>query len=275
MTLAEMTHLTAPRGPKMARVGEEVEKVSYDGLQAQRSPPLGERPGCLSDPGPQRSDCTLRHSAGKSPLLVVPALRGDDGTTVRFLFVQNLSQKKKQEEERENKCQREAARCLRCLVSAAHPSSRLASWHSSRRRGRGRRGRGRSRNPSPHVPLVACGYGDVGLWLCDVPVIMQLLFQQSKVCVNMTVSQIQFIGRVLDNPVTSQRQVRTVLTCADYWRLHRCSAWERLLTHPLWCNDPSRVVQTVLVDNGNRKFMAGFASYSHLLLCSFHLSARP
>ena len=77
----------------------------------------------------------------------------------------------------------------------------------------------------------------MGSWLCDVPVIMQLLFQQSRVYVNMMASQIQFLGRVLDNPVMSHRQVRTVLTCADYWRLHRCSAWDRLLTHPLWCND--------------------------------------
>ena len=45
-------------------------------------------------------------------------------------------------------------------------------------------------------------------------------------CTNMNGVSVQFIGRVLDNPVTSQRQVRTVLTCADYWRLHRCGAWD-------------------------------------------------
>ena len=68
---------------------------------------------CLSDPGPQRSDRIVRYSARKSPLLVVPALRGDvgvDGTTLRFLLGQNLSLKKKQEEEeegdREKECQR-------------------------------------------------------------------------------------------------------------------------------------------------------------------------
>ena len=161
---------------------------------------------------------------------------------------------------------RSSACCLRCRVSSG-----LAHWHSCWRRGRG--GRGRSRNPLPHDLLVVCGYGDVGSWLCDVLVIMPLLFQQSKVYVNMTVSQIQFIGRVLDNPVTPQGQVRTVLTCADYWRPHRCSALQRLLTHPLWCNDRCRVVQTVLVDNGSGKFMAGFCGYSHLLLCSLRLSA--
>ena len=174
-----------------------MENETHDGLRAQKSPPPEERPGCLFNPGPQRSDRTVRRSAGKSPLLVVPSLRGDggvDGTTLRFLLEQNLSQKKKQqqqqqqqqeeeEEERENECQREAELSLLFAVhdmSAAQPSSGLASWHSSRRRGRGRRG-GRSRNPLPHDPLVVCGYGDVGPCLCDVPVILQLLFQQSKV----------------------------------------------------------------------------------------------
>ena len=57
---------------------------------------------CLRLPGPQRSDRTVRHSAGDAPLLVVPALRSDegvDGTTLRFLLEQNLSLKKKPEEE--------------------------------------------------------------------------------------------------------------------------------------------------------------------------------
>ena len=43
----------------------------------------------------------MRHSAGDTPLQVVPALRGDDGvdgTTLRFLLEQNLTLKKKQEE---------------------------------------------------------------------------------------------------------------------------------------------------------------------------------
>ena len=58
---------------------EEVENVTHDGLRAQKSPPSGMRPGSLLDPGPQRSDHTVRHSAGSAPLLVVPALRGDEG----------------------------------------------------------------------------------------------------------------------------------------------------------------------------------------------------
>ena len=58
----------------MARVGEEVEKVTHDGPRAQMTPPSGERPGCLSDPGPQRSDRTVRRSAGEAPALSPPSL---------------------------------------------------------------------------------------------------------------------------------------------------------------------------------------------------------
>ena len=46
----------------------------------------------------------MRHSAGDALLLVVPALRSDDGVdgiTLRFLLEQDLSLKKKQEEEEE------------------------------------------------------------------------------------------------------------------------------------------------------------------------------
>ena len=104
MALAEATHHAAPRGPKTARAGEGVEHEQHDGLRALKPPLPGVRPGSLFDPGPQRSDCTVRHSAGDAPLQVVPALRGDDGvdgTTLRFLLEQNLSLKKKQEEEKE------------------------------------------------------------------------------------------------------------------------------------------------------------------------------
>ena len=108
MALAAATHHSAqqnaaPRGPKTgARAREGVEHEQHDGLRAQKPPLPGVRPGSLFDPGPQRSDRTVRHSAGDAPLLVVPALRGDDGvdgTTLRFLLEQNLSLKKKQEEE--------------------------------------------------------------------------------------------------------------------------------------------------------------------------------
>ena len=59
------------------------------------------------------------------------------------------------------------------------------------------------------------------------------------------VPQIQFINRVLGIPVVPQRQVFTVPNCAEYGRLHWCSAWVRLLPRPSLCNDRCRVVQTV------------------------------
>ena len=121
MTLAEMMHHTAPRGPTVASVGEGVEHEQHDGLRALKPPLPGVRPGSLSDPGPQRSDRTVRHSAGDTPLLVVPALRGDDGvdgTTLRFLLEQNLSLKKKQEEEEKERKWREQRKVMKAEFMA-------------------------------------------------------------------------------------------------------------------------------------------------------------
>ena len=110
MTLAEMTHHTAPRGPKMRRVGEVVEHEKHVGLRAQKPPLPGVRPGSLLDPGPQRSDRTVRRPAGEAPLLVVASLAGGDevdATTVSFLLHENL--KLQEEEEKERRRKREEA----------------------------------------------------------------------------------------------------------------------------------------------------------------------
>ena len=66
MDLAAALHHSAQR-PKtvVEEPKEEVENVTRDGLRAQKSPPPGVRPGSLLDSGPQRSDRTVRHSAGK------------------------------------------------------------------------------------------------------------------------------------------------------------------------------------------------------------------
>ena len=57
----------APRGQKTAgRAGEEVEYEKHAGLRAQKTPPPGERPGILAEPGPQRSDRTVRRSSGEN-----------------------------------------------------------------------------------------------------------------------------------------------------------------------------------------------------------------
>ena len=107
MTLAEMMHHTAPRGPKMARVGEGVEHEQHDGLRAQKPPLPGVRPGSLLDPGR-----TVRHSAGEAPLLVVASLAGGDevdATTVAFLLREHLKLRKKEKEEEERRQKREEA----------------------------------------------------------------------------------------------------------------------------------------------------------------------
>ena len=98
----------APRSQKLAtRAEEEVEYEPHYALRGQKTPPPGERPAPLSEvAGPQRSDRTVRHSAGEAPLLVVPSLRGADGvdgTTVSFLLAENLKLQKEEEKERRRK----------------------------------------------------------------------------------------------------------------------------------------------------------------------------
>ena len=102
MTLAEMTHHTAPRGPMMARVGGEVVHDAHDALRGQKPPLPGVRPGSLSDPGPQRSDRTVRRSSGEVPLLAVPVLAGGDGVD-GFLVRRAVEDRKREEEKKERK----------------------------------------------------------------------------------------------------------------------------------------------------------------------------
>ena len=84
----------APRGQKTAaRAGEEVVHDAHDALRGQKTPPPGVRPGSLSDPGPQRSDRTVRRSSGVAPLLSAPMLADTaaeavDARTVRYLLIQ-------------------------------------------------------------------------------------------------------------------------------------------------------------------------------------------
>ena len=69
---------------------EGVEHEKHVGPRAQKPHLPGVRPGSLLDPGPQRSDRTVRHSAGEAPLLVVASLAGGDevdATTVSFLLL--------------------------------------------------------------------------------------------------------------------------------------------------------------------------------------------
>ena len=69
----------------------------------------GERPGILAEPRPQRSDRTVRHSAGAGlPTLPLPSLAGSaakavDASTLDFLLGQNLAPQRKDVEEKKEK----------------------------------------------------------------------------------------------------------------------------------------------------------------------------
>ena len=141
-------------------------------------------------------------------------------SALSFLTAQALEAKRKEEEEEQEAKRRkthaagETARLdFRSLLAV--PRSRRTAEHKSRLNAVTQLLGAASKRRRSDVFLVFL------LLVADVPVIMQLLFQQSKVYANMTVSHIQFIGRVLDIPVMPQRQVRTVLTCADCWRLEK------------------------------------------------------
>ena len=104
----EMQQNGAPRGQKTAAsAGEEVEHATHYGPRAQETPP-GVRPGSLAEPGPQRSDRSLRRSSGQTPLLGVPSLadapaEAIDGRTLRYLLKANIARGKFEEEEEEEK----------------------------------------------------------------------------------------------------------------------------------------------------------------------------
>ena len=101
MALAEFTHHSS-RGLRTARAWEEVENATHNGLRALKTPPPGERPGCFSDPRPQRSDRTVRHSAGEAPSVLPPSLADAaadavDHSSLAFLLKVALQLKKGEE----------------------------------------------------------------------------------------------------------------------------------------------------------------------------------
>ena len=109
-TLAAATHHSAqqngaPRSQKLAtRAEEEVEHDKNDAPRRQTAPPPGARPGFLAEPGPQRSDRSLRRSSGNAPLLVVATLAaasadGVDAATLAFLTARALDDRRKEEQE--------------------------------------------------------------------------------------------------------------------------------------------------------------------------------
>ena len=128
MAVAEATHHSAPRRQKTATAIREVEEhASHGGLRAQTALPPGARPGILAEPGPQRSDRTVRHSAGEAPLLVVASLAGGDDvdvTTAKFLLRSAI---RELEEERNLEERSKADRHLQAMTE-------LVRWRKRKKR---------------------------------------------------------------------------------------------------------------------------------------------
>ena len=214
----------APRSQKLAtRAEEEVEYEPHYALRGQKTPPPGERPAPLSEvAGPQRSDRTVRHSAGEAPLLVVPSLRGADGvdgTTVSCLLAENLKlQKKKEEEEKERRRKREEAqhearmRELDRRVMADEQVNPAESYAWRKWRGflpsEPRRKKKRKKKKLPRAPRPRQGCRR----LCDhqrqVPVVrFPVMMQRQVPTVHSFMLPVQFLDMVLDMPVVVLRQV--------------------------------------------------------------------
>ena len=99
-------------------------------LRGQKTPPPGVRPGSLVDPGPQRSDRTVRRSSGKDPLLVVASLAdasadGVDAATLSFLTASALEARRKEEEEEERKAVETARRAALSAWQLRHTRAKV------------------------------------------------------------------------------------------------------------------------------------------------------
>ena len=100
------------------REGEVHEK--NDAPRRQNTPHPGERPDLLAEPGPQRSDRTVRRFSGEAPLLIAPSLAGGDfidSATVSFLVQNTLTQKEEEEEEKEKKEEEEKDKAMKAKRS--------------------------------------------------------------------------------------------------------------------------------------------------------------
>ena len=83
-----------PTGTEDSGNREEVEHATHYGPRAQKTPPPGERPGILVEPGPQRSDRSLRHSSGEALPTLPPCTGwgvGRGGGLLRSLLLHSPS----------------------------------------------------------------------------------------------------------------------------------------------------------------------------------------
>ena len=129
-----------------AREGEVHEK--YGAPRRQNAPHLGERPGSVFDPGLQRSDRSLRRSAGDSlPTLALPSLAGSagaavDSSSLRFFPAAALRRRKEEEEKvkKEAKAQEKVAESeAQQQAAAALEQARLLLERNKRKKRRRRR----------------------------------------------------------------------------------------------------------------------------------------
>ena len=164
MTLAEMTHHTAPRGPKMARVGEEVVHDAHEALWGQKTPPPGTQPAALREPGLQLVSEHAGCPCSCLPSLATPSLADTtadvvDSSSVRFLAASALKarrEEEKKEEKEKQKADLEKSLDVHAEASAAleraHLWSELASKRRKRKKRRKRRTPRTSSRPSHRRP---------------------------------------------------------------------------------------------------------------------------
>ena len=242
MALAEFTQHSS-RGQRTARAWGTRRTTAYG---HRRLHLRGERPGCLSDPGPQRSDRTVRHSAGVAPSLLLPSLAAADvvdHSSLAFLLKESLSQRRKEEEEAARKVEMEQVLAVkeqwrarrkvlkdefmalmdlpsltplqvsrtRELVEAmdAHDASKPSSGSSRRKRKKRRKRK---------LPKAGCRLFPPGCRrLCDhqrqVPAVspqtlgIPVTMQRQVPTVHSFMLPVQFLDTVLDMPVVVLRQV--------------------------------------------------------------------
>ena len=112
---------------------QEVEQEQHEAPRRQKTPPPGVRPGVLAEPGPQRSDRTVRHSSGASPSLALPVLAATasevvDSSALRAVTALAVDDQKKQEEAA--KWRRSGWRCAwrrRTQMAGNAPSAAMVS----------------------------------------------------------------------------------------------------------------------------------------------------
>ena len=137
----------ALRGQTKASVREGEVHEKDDASRSQSTPHPGERPGLPPEPGPQRSDRTVRRSSGDNlPTLALPVLAGSagevvDSSSLRFLTASALKARREEEEEerKKEKEKMEKRSGVHVEAAVALERARLLLEQASKRRKRKKR----------------------------------------------------------------------------------------------------------------------------------------